>query len=370
MESKVSIVKCNSYDAALIFTKKAVQLLGGISAFVKPQSRVLVKPNLLLAMGPQYAITTHPEIVRAVIQMLKEIDCRVFVGDGPSVWGEQAVDVHRVYEETGIKEACAKEGAELVVFDKGRWRGKFPLTAWLDNCDYLISLPKFKTHELTILTAAIKNLYGLVTGVYKTELHKKYYASKEFAGILVDIYQEARPALTIVDAILAMEGDGPGTSGSLRDADFIIAGSDCLAIDSILALVMGLRPEDIPTNKEAKDRGLGRADLNSIGILGDGLEDIISTPFKLPKATLKKHIPRPLIELVKKFICFYPQLNHAACIRCQNCVKVCPEKIIRLKKGRIKIDYRRCISCFCCQESCPKSAISVKKSVLARALGL
>lgn len=372
MNSRVSIVRCASYNPSLVFeaTRKAIDLIGGISGFVKPQSKVLVKPNLLMAKEPEFGITTHPEVVRAVIKLLKEINCKICLGDGPSVWGNQAENVDEVYEKSGMKRLSFEEGVELVKFDKKRWRGKFPLTALLDDCDCLVSIPKFKTHDLTILTAAIKNLFGLVWGTYKTELHKKYFAQEDFAKILIDIYEEARPSLTLIDGIVAMEGDGPATSGKLRNTGLILAGYDCVALDSALALIMGLEPFDILTNKEAAARGLGVADIDYIEILGERLEDVIEEPFKLPATSINKRIPRPVIEIAKKLIRFYPKVEYNNCTLCGVCIDACPNKIMDMKANRIVIDYSKCISCFCCQEACPYSAIKVKKSVFAKILGL
>jgi len=373
MNSRVSIVRCKSYDSSLVqaAVRKAIDLIGGISSFVKPQSRLLVKPNLLMAKEPEFGVDTHPEVVRAVVKILKEIDCQIYLGDGPSVWGTQAENVDAVYEKTGMKRIAQEEDIPLVKFDKRRWRGKFPLTTWLDNCDYLINVPKFKTHDLTVLTGAIKNLFGLVSDTYKTELHKRYFAVEEFAKILVDIYAEARPALTVIDGIVAMEADGPGTSGRLRNAGLLLAGSDCVALDSVLALIMGLEPADILTTREAAKRGLGVADINSIEILGERLEDVIQEPFELPTPSIqRKRIPRPIIEIAKSLIRFYPRVEYNNCILCSACVDACPNKIISIKSERIVIDYSSCISCFCCQEACPASAIKVKKSVVAKMIGL
>ena len=372
MRSKISIVKCKSYEPALVFeaAKKAVDLLGGIAAFIKPASSVLVKPNLLMAKEPEFGITTHPELVRAVIKILKEVNCKIYVGDGPSVWGGQIENVGGVYERTGISRVCAQEDVALVKFDKRRWRGKFPLTTWIDECDYLVSLPKFKTHDLTVLTGAIKNLFGLVSDLYKTQLHKGYFEYDDFARILVDIFQESRPALTVVDGIVAMEGDGPATSGRLRNAGILLASADCVALDSVLALIMGLAPGYVLTTREAANRGLGVEDINLIDILGEKLEDVITSPFKLPGTAITKKIPRPIIKIARKLIRFYPRVERGNCDLCGACVGVCPSKVISIKSGRLFFDYRKCIWCFCCQEVCPNSAIKVKKSIFARAIGL
>jgi len=372
MNSKISIVRCKSYDPSLILaaTRNAFDLIGGINNYIRPKSKVLVKPNLLMAKEPEFGITTHPEVVRAVVKILKEIHCKIFIGDSPSAWGNQVENVEEVYVRTGVKRIAQEEGIEIVKFDKRRWRGDFPLTTWLDSCDYLVSIAKFKTHDLTILTGAIKNLFGLVPDIHKMKLHLKYFDVKDFSRILVDIYEETKPALTIIDGVMAMQGDGPATSGKLRDIGLLFAGVDCVALDSILALIMGLKPYDILTNKEAAQRGLGIADINSIQILGEKLENIIGGPFKLPTTSIKKKIPRPIIHIAKRLIRFFPKVNHHNCTQCGACIQACPTKVMSMKNNRIVINYSRCIFCFCCQEVCPSTAINIEKSLIAKLLKL
>lgn len=371
MYSKVSIVKCNSYEPALVqeAVRRAVGLIGGITKFVSYGSKVLVKPNLLMAKEPEVGITTHPEVVRAVIRLLKEINCKIYLGDSPSAW-ENLSDIDEVYAKTGMKRISQEEGVELVNFEKRRWQGKFPLTTWLDECDYLISIPKFKTHQLTILTGAIKNLYGLISGIYKIELHRRYFNDLDFANILVDIYQQVKPNLNIIDGIVAMEFDGPATSGKLRQLGLILASSDGVALDSVLAMIMGLKPLDILTTKIAYARGLGRADINSIQICGEDLKDVLGRPFRLPVSSLKSRIPKSIIKIVSKFMRFYPKINKNNCLLCRDCIRFCPANAMIIKDKRVIIDYSKCLSCFCCQENCPHSAIKVKKTFLVKFLGL
>lgn len=372
MNSSVSIVKCKDYNPDLVqeAVGKAINLLGGIQAFIKPKARVLVKPNLLMAKEPEFGVTTHPEVVRAVVKILKEANCDIIVGDGPSMWGKRIENVAEVYQRSGIKRVCQEEGVRLVEFDKRRWRGKFPLTIWLDECDELISIPKFKTHDLMTLTGAVKNLFGLVSGTYKTELHKKYFGREDFARIVVDIYEEAKPTLTIVDGIVAMEGDGPATSGKLRELGLILAGADCVALDSVLAMIMGITPFDILTTEEAAKRGLGEGSIDSINILGEKLEDCLGKPFLLPTTTIKSKLPAPVIKLARKLIKYYPYVERDNCVACAACIQACPNQAVTLKDKRIIFDYAKCIACFCCQEACSYSAIKVKKSLLAKAMGL
>ena len=372
MNAKVALVKCSSYESAMVQERlcHALSLLGGISNFIKPGSRVLVKPNLLMAKEPESGIDTHPEVVRAAVKLLKSIDCRVFIGDGPSVWGKQAENVREVYERSGIKKVAEEEGVELVFFEHKRWRGKFPLTTWLDDCDHLVNVPKFKTHNLTLLTGAIKNLFGLVNGSYKTELHKNYFQIEDFSRILVDIYEQARPALTIVDGIVALEGEGPATSGKPRQTNLLLASSDCVALDSVMAAIMGVKPFDVLTTKEAARRGLGVGDIKAIDILGEKLEEVNKHPFILPSTSSKRKLPPALVALAKKLIKYYPCVERDNCLQCAACIKACPNKAIRLGKKGIEFDYSKCIACFCCQEFCPASAIKVKKGWFTRLIGL
>ncbi|MDP3732838.1 MAG: DUF362 domain-containing protein [Candidatus Omnitrophota bacterium] len=372
MSAKVSIVRCKDYEPAWVFeaTKKALDSLGGISAFIAPKSRVLVKPNLLMAKEPEFGICTHPEVVRAVIKVLKGINCSIYLGDGPSVWGNQAEKVAEVYEKSGMKKICEEEGVELVNFEHKRWRKNFPLAAWLDKCDCVVNMPKFKTHELTILTGAIKNLFGLVWKTYKTELHKKYFDLNDFSKIVVDVYEEIKPALTVIDGIVAMEGDGPATSGKLRNVGLLLTGNDCVALDSILALIMGIKPFDVLTTKEAATRGLGVGNIKSISVAGERLEDIIAEPFILPSTSLRKKIPRPIIDIARKLIKYYPCADQDNCIRCASCIQACPNKAITIRNDKLVFDYSKCISCFCCQEACPHAAIKIKRNIWAKMAGL
>ncbi|MEK6727888.1 MAG: DUF362 domain-containing protein [Candidatus Omnitrophota bacterium] len=372
MKSQVSILKCVGYEPAIVQerVREAIDLIGGISAFIKPGSKVLVKPNLLMAKEPECGITTHPEVVRAVIKTLKEINCSIFVGDGPCLWKNQIKNVDEVYERTGISKVCREERAELVRFDKRRWRGNFPLSVWLDHCDHLISIPKFKTHEFMLITGAIKNNFGLVSGTYKTELHKKYFDREDFSKAVVDVYQEAKPSLTIIDGILAMEGDGPASGGKLRNLNLLLAGSDCVSLDSLMALIMGIEPLEVMTTKEAAERGLGKADIDSITVLGENLEGIIGQQFLLPITSMGSRLPAPVKKLAKKLIKYLPCVERDNCVKCAACIEACPQRSITMGKDVIIFDYSKCISCFCCQEACPSCAIKVKKSLLAKILGL
>ncbi len=376
MKPQVSIVRCASYDRELVCAKvrEALELTGGIMRHVKPGSKVLLKPNLLMAIEPERAITTHPEFVRAVIKLLKEIDCKIYLGDGPSVFGGNIEDIVKVYERTGIKKIAEQENVELVIFTKKFMQGYFPLTTWLKECDCLVNLPKLKTHNFMVITGAVKNLFGLIPGTFKLECHKNFYQPEKFARMLLDIYEIAKPALNIIDGIHGIEGDGPATSGTRRDFGLVMASSDAVAIDVALAKIMSLPSESVFTNQEAARRKILSADLGNIEIKTDDVPDFAIADIKLPRVSLKQtlvyKLPAPVANILKRMISFHPKIDSDACQLCEACIKNCPQKTMAKKDGRVVIDYSRCISCFCCQEVCPYAAIGTKKSLLARIMGM
>ncbi len=379
---QVAIVKCESYRPEELAEKikESLRLIGGIEKFIRPGSKVLVKPNLLMAASADTAITTHPEFVRQVVRILKGINCKIYLGDGPSVFGSQMENIVKVYEQTGIRKIAEEEAVELVTFDK-RYipptpegaQGYFPLAQYVKDCDYIVSIPKFKTHEYMILTGAVKNLFGLIPGTFKLECHKNFHQPERFAKMLLDVCAAVKPALSIVDGITGMEGNGPATSGTKRDIGLILAGSDPVALDTVLAGIMNARPENIYTIKEALNRNLPGASLDNIDILGEGLKRVVIRDFKLPDISIQRailnNLPPFAADLLKKWLTFQPKIDTDICRLCNACVNNCPQKTMSNKDGKIVIDYSQCISCFCCREVCPYAAIGIKKSFLARLLG-
>lgn len=372
MISKISVLKCPDYrpDNVERVVRESIDKLGGIAAFIKPGSRVLLKPNLLMPIEPEKAITTHPEIVRAIIRVLKDIQAQIFIGDTPSVWGKKEdVAIEEVHRRTGMLEVADKEGARLIDLRQINFQKGLPLAGFLNEVDAVINIPKFKTHGFMVLTGATKNLFGLIPGLSKSQMHKEYFKPEEFAGMLVRVYEAVKPVLNIVDAIDVIEGDGPGTSGNKRHLGLIVAGTDAIAVDSVLAGIVRLAPLDIPTIAAARKRNLGNSDLNSIEVLGEEIGGVVVSDFKLPQPSLMNRIPKPLFNLLKGLIDCRPKINPGICVRCKKCQFICPEQVITIEP-EIRINYKKCIRCFCCQEVCPQAAISIKKSLLAKILGL
>lgn len=355
--TQVSIIRCPDYEKNNVFSavKKAVDLIGGIDKFVKSGQKVLLKPNLLRAAHPEEAVTTHPEVIRAVIRLVKGKSTDIYVGDSPA----GLIKAEEVYEKCGITQVCQEEGVGLVKFDQITKQDKIPFAKIKDEMDVCISLPKFKTHNLTIITAAIKNVFGFVPGLYKTYCHKSTPNFKAFSQLLVKIYSQAQPKLHIIDSIQAMEGDGP-SSGKPRQMGLVVASADGVAVDAVLTKIIGLTPLFITTTKEAHRLGLGQADLKRIDIVGERLEDVLVKNFKLPNLMFFSRIPNFISRILFKVIPLMMGIDLRLCNACLMCKNICPQEAIQEREGRLKIDFRRCILCLCCGEVCPNNALYIR----------
>ncbi len=362
--AKISLVKCENYNSEKVFAavKRSVDLLGGIEHFVRPGTKVLLKPNLLSARVPEDAVDTHPEVVRAVVRLVRLAGAEPVIGDSPAGYGANIEDI---FTKSGMRKVSEEEGVELIKLTSSKVVDEIPISRQILDYDCVISIPKFKTHVITVLTGAIKNMYGSVVGMHKPHLHSLAPKEKGFAKIVARIYSITRPELTVVDSVVAMEGDGP-SGGVPREMKFVMAGSDGVAIDSCLAKIVGLNPLDILVTKEAYGMGAGEADLDLIEIAGDPLDDFIVKDFRLPQTTLLKFLPEVIVNGVATLLKFRPYINVSICARCNLCKITCPVSCISIGKDRCTIDYKKCIRCMCCHEICPYKAIFIKRSILTK----
>ncbi|MBD3170454.1 MAG: DUF362 domain-containing protein [candidate division Zixibacteria bacterium] len=368
IKTKVAIVKCNSYNPSDVrgATRKLMDLLGFDTNTSKDLT--LINPNLLSAKAPDRAITTHPVVVRAVSDLFSSNGNKVLVGDSP---GGADRGVHRVWKNTGLLDAMKGAAGKLHSFEgnpvvKVSHNGRsFHVADVAKKADLVIGVSKLKTHVLTLMTGALKNCYGFIPGFRKAVYHKEFPKPDKFSAMLVDLYAATKPDLFIMDAILAMEGDGP-SSGKPKQLNLLLASTDAVALDSVAATVIGFQPRKIDYLKLAHDMRIGRADLDEIDIIGENIAECKADSFELPSNTKLKMIPDLLVKLISPYIWAHPAIDHDVCIRCDECKDNCPTGAISEDGDKLVYDYNRCIDCMCCHELCPNKAVYIKKSWLAR----
>lgn len=372
MKSSVSIVKCENYDEARVLSalRQAIDLIGGIQTFVKKGNRVLLKPNLLFGKSPEKAVTTHPSIVRGMIQIVREAGGVPSIGDSPSVGG-----LTWTAERTGIKAVADEMKCPLVEFDRpvlppkggGNTFKQLEVDQAVLEVDVVINLPKFKTHGLTLLTLGVKNLFGCIPGPKKPLWHLKAGKDqKTFAKILVDIYDVVRPALTLLDGIVGMEGNGPN-SGRPIPIGLILASGDSLSLDQVVCDLLGISRESLLTNRVAIEQGMGR---DPIDVFGEKVEDLKIPSFQFPTLSqIDWGLPGFLSKALKNALTSKPVIDEEVCKSCDRCTEICPPKALARKGEDFVFDYGQCIRCLCCLEVCPEGAISIKQGWALRLVG-
>lgn len=370
---KVSIVQCNSYEPKLLEEKleEVLYPLGGLKRYIQPGARVLVKPNLLLAQVPEKAVTTHPEFVKAVVQRVKNAGAIPLIGDSP---GAVLRGVKRVWERTGMLKVAEELGVELVNFEScGSEKVKIDhpyisnvyISKAIFQADRIISLPKFKTHGLSLITGAVKNSYGFVPGVQKANLHKALPNPDDFSQLLVHIFKVREPDLILMDGILAMEGRGP-SNGDPRWVGFILASDNAFALDMIVAYLMGYNPKKVETIRYAIEKGFIPGDIKKIDYFGPSLEALKIKDFKRQSNRVMRLFPPSAARFIARFVWMRPEIDLSRCTRCGACNKTCPTESVKKVGEDFVIFDETCINCLCCQEICEYQAVEVKRSLLAK----
>lgn len=374
----VSIVRCADYERVEAALLEALAPFGGLD-WVRPGMQVALKVNLVSGGGPERAVTPHPQLVSALSRLLAARGAEVIVGDSPGGL-YTAPFVGHVYAASGMT-AVEEAGARLnrdfsrreAVFPEGKMLRSFQYTAWLDGADAIIDVCKLKTHGMMGMSCAVKNLFGVIPGTLKPEYHFRYPNPDDFADMLVDLAAFVRPRLSICDAVIAMEGNGP-TAGTPRAVGAVLAAQNPHALDLAAAHIIGLRSQDVPTLAAARKRGCVPARAEDLSIAGE----LFAVPdFKLvtERSSLEftHPIPGPLGALAGKIMRramrARPALFAGECVGCGQCARVCPAHAIGMRGGFPRIDRRKCICCFCCQEFCPKGAMKVRRTFVARVLG-
>ena len=377
----VSVVPCRQYDPAECrqALRDILAPLGGLS-FAAPGVTVGIKANLVSFMKPESAATTHPVLLSALTELLLERGATVIVGDSPGGMYTAAY-VKNVYRASGMYEV-EKAGAILnddfsqaeAEYPEAKAAKAFTYTAWLDRCDFIIDFCKLKSHGMMGMSAAAKNMFGVIPGLMKPEYHYKYPDHRLFSQMLVDLDTYFAPVLSIVDGVVGMEGNGP-TAGTPKPMGVLLASESPHEVDLACARIIGLVREDVPTLQEAYERGLIPADVSGLEIAGD-LDSFLVPDFEriVTKNDLlfRKKLPGKAGELLAVFLhkclCSEPRPVKAECIGCGKCAGLCPAKAITMRNGLPSIDRKQCIHCFCCQEFCPKGAMKVVRPFVVRVL--
>ena len=382
MSSDVSIVSCERYVDAEVASalRRALEPLGGLE-FVRPGMRVAVKLNLVTAMKPETAATVHPTVVCALVRMLSELGAEVVVGDSPGgVYSAAYLKlIYDVCGLRGVEQAGGKlndDFSQIEVDDPDAVQVKhFPYTAYLAKADVIIDVCKLKTHGMMGLSCAVKNMFGVIPGTIKPEFHYRYPLSDDFADMLVDLYEYAKPRLCICDAVVGMEGNGP-TQGKARPVGCLIAAKSGHALDLAAAHLIGLSPRDVPTLAAAVRRGLVPASLDDLAVAGDVSQFTIPDYETVPSQSNvffsvfgSGPIGKAMNFIAGRILTPFPKLSPAVCVGCGKCASICPAKAIRMERGKPRIARGKCIHCFCCQEFCPKGAMHVGRHLLMRLLG-
>ncbi|MGA7844967.1 MAG: DUF362 domain-containing protein [Dehalococcoidales bacterium] len=358
-------MKAHNYNLEELIpaVRKGLELIGGLDTIVQPSSKVFIKINHLSPPSPpERGIVTHPVFTEAVIALLKEISADITVSDDIEEWEGNGFAV------SAYRAMCARQGVKLVNLREGGFieqpcGGKILKNLYISKivreADVIINLPKFKTHSLTVFTGGIKNMYGIIPAGLRRKFHGRYLRSEDFCRMLVDIYAMAKPQLTIIDAIMAMEGEGPG-SGKMKDLGLILASRDAVALDAVCGGIIGLQPVDILTTRYAGERGLGISQLSSIDVIGEKFEDLVTKDFKLPATFARTAInraPRGPVKYILEQISPRPRVKKKNCTACGKCVKACPAGAARMAGKTSVIDAKLCIRCMCCHEVCRYDAI-------------
>lgn len=370
--SKVSVVGCESYEANVVSKalRKALEPFEFLERIAKG-TRIVIKANLVSMMKPEAAATTHPALLCELCRVLTDKGADVVVGDSPGGLYTAAY-VSGVYNATGVT-SVTKFGARLNNnFDhkhaenaEGLVLKELDYTSYLDNAEIIINFCKLKTHGMMGMSACVKNMFGCIPGVFKPEYHYKYPNHEMFADMLIDLNERFKAELCIVDAVIAMEGNGP-TAGKPHFVGALLASDSPYDCDRICAQIIGLEPEKVETISAASRRGLERIPV----IYGD-YKQFIQKDFELVRQ--RKEISFTSGNsftgfIIQKALCSVPDANRRECIGCEKCARICPAKAIKIKKRLPVIDRNACIRCFCCQEFCPKGAMKVKRPLIAKLL--
>jgi len=374
-ENSVLLLKAPSYEKTVIDNViNQIEDYFEINTGLFKEKKIGVKPNLLTSAMPESGIITHPEIIRSVIRMIKR-------NGGTAVFVESPAfhPLERVLKKTGIGEILDKENVYIadtkktaaIYNSRGIKFKSFQVARELIECDIIINLPKMKTHGLTYFTGAVKNLFGTIHGLEKSKWHFRANNPYEFTSFLLDFYgaylELGKRMIHIMDGVIGLEGEGPGSGGRAKQANAIIAGDNALLVDTVAVAVAGLQIEKALTCIEGVKRDYGTADISKVPVHGES-PDSFKNHFIEPEnksVVVRWPFSSPSIKnlLIERPV---PQSNK--CTLCYQCKTICPAGAITASvNGKVpSYDYRKCLRCYCCMEICPENAIVLSRGLLGK----
>ena len=323
--------------------------------------RVLIKPNVLRASKAEEGIVTHPAVLRAVVTRVEaEQPDSLVVGDNPGLFNYGANE--ESFRQTGLLEAAGRyyrnlgDEAVEVDFDPD-FMPRVSVSKEVLDADVVISLPRFKTHGLTVITGGVKNSYGILPGAQKARLHKAAGSAERFHDMIVEVFKLRVPDLFILDAVIGMEGNGPA-SPDLREVGRVLASDNAVALDAVMAHMMGCDPGKLRFLKKATAEGLGEHDLDRIEVIG---ELKVLPDWKLPPLGGEALLGNEDIQsFIQERATLRPQADPELCTGCGTCVDQCPMSALTMEDDLPVVDEEACIACFCCQEICPEKAMTLQ----------
>ncbi len=382
----VAAVRCADYEMETVQAALHGLLapLGGMAAFVRPGERIALKPNILLGSAPEMAIATHPMVTAAVALAVKEAGGHPVVVESPGMGVAHAkVPIRRAFRKAGYTEAAERYGFELeidtdwemVSNPEGRLAKRVEVLSGIRRADGVINLAKFKTHMFMTFTGATKNLFGVIPGLNKAGYHARLAEPEQFADMLLDVAYLVGPRLSIVDGILAMQGDGPGTRGIPRHLGLLVAGTDPVTVDVACCRIAGISAAAVPVLSVARERGLWSGNEVEVDTLGVPVEALRVDNFVKPgnykgmgvgPGGSLDRVLRPILRRFNRM----PRPKAGRCTLCRICEEACPARAITMDKEvrAAKVDESLCIRCYCCHEVCPSAAIDLEFVGVARAL--
>ena len=375
--SKVAMSACADYQPQNVQTAvdDILSQLGGLQNFVKPNQKVFIKVNLVREMSPDKHGTTHPEVVIALVNELAKITPNIVVGDSCGGLYTKGV-MNTVYNKCKMTDISSRTIATLnddfdfqTVDLNGKVMQKCEIINAFVNADVVINMTKLKTHSFAGYTGAVKNLYGLIPGLIKVELHSRFPDLGDFCNLLCDIEQYAsqKIVLHVIDGVIGMEGAGP-TNGKPKFIGQILASANPYDLDVVAVSLFG-KPFQMPLLQVAKERGLVSDDLSTIDFDFSTLEGKFVDDFDVPEVTSANtflNMPKWVKKLAKTHLTKKVKIDKNKCRGCGKCVTHCPAQALKVVDKKAKISQSKCIRCYCCQELCPFDAVQLKKTLMYR----